>query len=157
HPATVYVGLQPSAYVGRAGEALNVNVIAVDWASQTKPNQKIDLTVVSRQWVQDPKTLEWTYQSTPITKGTVTTEDKGKAVYTFTPPQAGIYEIEATTRDQRERQADTVTTLWVQGKNSVSWSRDDKKLTLVADKKSYGPGDTANILIASPFPEPVQA
>src|SRR6185295_13741179 len=93
-----------------------------------------------------------------VAQGKVTTDDKGRAVYTFTPPRAGIYEIETSTRDTRERIAVSSTYIWVAGPNYVPWSNgSDNHLILVADKKSYNPGDTAGILIASPFPEPVKA
>ncbi len=157
HPATVYVGLQPAAYVGTANKPLDVNVIVVDWASKPQPGQNVNLTVVERRWEQDPNTLNWSQKSVPVTDGKVTTDDKGKAVFTFTPTRAGVFEIQAQTRDPRERIAQSSTTVWVQGSEFVPWNNTDKALHLVADKKQYNPGDTANILIPSPFPEPVQA
>ncbi len=157
HPANLYVGLRPGAYVGQATKPLNVNVIAVDWASKPQANQVINLKVVEKRWEQDPNTLQWNQKDIPVTEDKLTTDDKGRGVFTFTPPRAGIYQVQATTRDSRERIARTDTTVWVQGTEFVPWGRDDKRLTLVADKKSYGPGDTASVLIPSPFPEPVQA
>ncbi len=157
HPAQVYVGLQPATYVGQAGKPLDVKVIAVDWASAPKAGQTINLSVAERRWEQDPNTLEWAEKSIPITDGKLTTDAQGKGVFTFTPPRAGIYEVTATTRDPGERIAASTTTVWVQGPEFVPWNRDDKRLLLVADKKQYKPGDTASILIPSPFPEPVQA
>ena len=158
HPASVYVGLRPAQYVGTAERPLDVNVIVVDWDSQPQAGQRVSLTAVERRWEQNPTTLEWGQQRIPISEGTVVTDERGRAVFTFTPPRAGIYEVEASTRDSRERIASTSTTIWVQGRQPVVWDRDERSLTLVADRRGeYQPGETARILIPSPFPEPVQA
>ncbi|MBX3080889.1 MAG: Ig-like domain-containing protein [Anaerolineae bacterium] len=157
HPATLYIGLQPEKYVGRATEPMNVNIITVDWASQPLADQKLTMKVVKRSWEQNKDTLQWEYKATPVSEETLSTGGDGKAVFTFTPADAGIYEIEATARDAREREARTVTTMWVQGPNGASWSRDEKRLTLIADAKQYEPGQTASILVTSPFPEEVTA
>ncbi|HLY26415.1 MAG TPA: alpha-2-macroglobulin family protein, partial [Aggregatilineales bacterium] len=157
HPAKLYVGLQPAAYVGNATKPLDVNVIAVDWASQPKPNTDVTLKVFERRWQQDPNTLQWTMKAIPVTDGKVTTDAKGRAVFTFTPPRAGIYAVDATARDDGERIAHTITTVWVSGPEFVPWNTQNNNLVLVADKKQYAPGDTASILIPSPFPEPVKA
>ncbi|MEP7285907.1 MAG: Ig-like domain-containing protein [Chloroflexota bacterium] len=157
HPAKVYIGLQPTAYVGQAGKPSEIKIIAVDWASVPQPNQAITLKVAEKRWQQDTTSLQWSQQSIPLTDGKVTTDDKGKATFSFTPPKSGQYEVEATTRDSGERIARTTTNVWVSGPDYVPWNRDNKGVTLIADKKQYAPGDTASILIPSPFPEPVQA
>src|SRR5260370_35764489 len=157
HPAKVYIGLAPAAYVGKATQPLDVKVIAVDWASAPQANQNIAMKGTEQRWQQDPNTLEWSLQAIPVTDGKVTTDANAKATFTFTPPPSAVYQIEGTTRDSGERIARTVTNVWVSGPEYLSWNRDNKGLTLVADKKHYAPGDTASILIPSPFPEPVQA
>ncbi|MFN8419583.1 MAG: Ig-like domain-containing protein [Anaerolineae bacterium] len=156
HPADFYIGLAPKVYVGKAGEPLDTNLITVNWNSSAKPDQLLHLKATQRNWKQNPDTLEWALDANIVAEQDITTGADGKGMFTFTP-EAGIYEIEATGRDSRERLARTTTTVWVQGSNSVSWSRDDKRLTLIADAKSYKPGDTAGVLITSPFPEEVTA
>lgn len=158
HPALVYVGVQPRRYVARAGEPLDVDVIVSDWDSKPQPGQNINIKVVERRWQQDPNTFEWRQTDIPVTETRLTTDDKGRATFTFTPPNAGLFEIEASTRDARERIAASATNIWVQGRNAVVWNANDRRLTLIADKKGqYKPGETASILITSPFPEPVKA
>jgi uncharacterized protein YfaS (alpha-2-macroglobulin family) len=157
YPATVFVGLQPAAYVGQAGKPLDVKVALVDWDNAPQAGKTVKMTAVELRWQQDPKTLQWSQQRIPVSDATLTMDGKGRALFTFTPPRAGIYEIAGEARDSRERIAKTTTTLWVQGPDRVNWNQGDKSLTLVADKKSYKPGDTASVLIASPFAEPSQA
>ncbi|MCC7207397.1 MAG: Ig-like domain-containing protein, partial [Anaerolineae bacterium] len=158
HPASLYVGLSPARYVGVAGQPMDINLIAVDWASQPIAGKTIGVKVFSLDWKQDPTTLDWERVREQVAEGSVTTGEDGKAVYTFTPASAGVYEIEASARDERERIALSSTRVWVQGPQRIIWDRDQEHLTLVADKKGeYQPGETARILIASPFAEPVKA
>jgi len=158
HPATVYVGVQPTKYVGKAGEPLDVKLIAVDWASQPKAAQKLTVNVVELRWEQDQSTLNWSQKSIPVTNAEITTDAKGQGLFTLTPPRAGIYQVDVTTRDPRERIAQTTLNLWVSGPNSVSWGNESKAVRMVLDKKGqYNVGETANVLIASPFPETVKA
>lgn len=157
HPADVYVGVSPESYIGKANEPQNFNIITVNPASAVVPNQKVDAVLSKRTYEQDATTLQWTEKLTEVDKQSVTTGADGKAVLTVTPKDAGSYELRLTSRDGRERLASTVTTLYVQGPNSGDVNPNSRALTLVTDKHEYVPGDTAQILIASPFPETVKA
>ena len=45
--------------------------------------------------------------------------------------------------------------VWVAGAGYVSWRRENNdRFSLIADKTSYKPGETADILIPSPFTKP---
>ncbi|HEX2619251.1 MAG TPA: MG2 domain-containing protein, partial [Phototrophicaceae bacterium] len=50
HQAGVYVGVGPEKYVGVAGDAQTVNIIAVDLDSNPVPNQSVKVDVVERRW-----------------------------------------------------------------------------------------------------------
>jgi alpha-2-macroglobulin len=158
HPAEFYIGLAPQKYVGRATEPQIVDIATTDWASAPVANKALTVRAQERSWQQDPTTLNWEQKLTVIAEGQLTTDAEGKAQFTFTPPQAGVYEIYAEGRDSRERLAVTTTTLYIAGPGAAEWNRDNKNLLLVADRKgSYEPGETASILIPSPFPEKVRA
>jgi uncharacterized protein YfaS (alpha-2-macroglobulin family) len=82
----------------------------------------------------------------------VRTDGEGKAVFTFTPPVGGVYKIYATSRDSRGNQISTSTFLWVAGPNYVPWrQQNSNRIDLKIDRDNYKVGDTASILIASPF------
>ena len=69
-------------------------------------------------------------------------------------PQAGYYLILATAKDKLGGQAQAAIGVYGLGKGSVSWpDNDSQKLELVLDKKQYRVGDTARVLVKSPFPE----
>lgn len=157
-PATVLVGLKPESYVGVAGQPQRVEIATTDWDGAPVPEQTVTVRVTEIAWRQNPSTFEWTQQRTPVTEARLITDSEGKALFEFTPERGGLFEISAETRDPRERIASSRFTLWVQGRNAIQWRRDDQRLQLVADRKdTYQIGETARILIASPFEERVAA
>ncbi|MCC6975883.1 MAG: Ig-like domain-containing protein [Anaerolineae bacterium] len=152
HPAEVYVGLQPKKYVGEAGQPFEVAITTVDWHSAPVPNRKAQVKVTEMRWVQDPKTFDWKRESIPVTSEEMSTDAEGKAVFTFTPAKSGVYEVKVTARDDRERIAQSKISVWVRGADPIAQMDTDKKLNLIADRKgAYQPGETAEILIPSPF------
>jgi uncharacterized protein YfaS (alpha-2-macroglobulin family) len=157
-PATVLVGLKPETYVGVAERPQRVEIATTDWDAAPVPEQPVTVKVTEIAWRQNPSTFEWTQQRTLIKETRLITDAEGKALFEFTPERGGLFEISAETRDPRERVASSRFTLWVQGRNAIQWRRDDQRLQLVADRKdTYQPGETARILIASPFEEQVIA
>jgi len=156
HPADVYVGLRTDRYFGREGSPVNVDLIAVTPQSQPLAGQKIDVKVVEIRWERIPLegqfgAYDWQQKEIEVESGQVITGADGTARYTFTPPQAGIYRIQALTRDVYERVNSATLRLWVTGTSPVWWGRPSNTIDLVADKESYQPGDTAEILIPTPF------
>ncbi|MCS6871344.1 MAG: Ig-like domain-containing protein, partial [Anaerolineae bacterium] len=157
-PATVLVGLKPESYVGIAERPQRVEVMTTDWDAAPVPNQTVTVRVTEIAWRQSPITFEWTQQRTLVKETRLVTDAEGKAFFEFTPERGGLFEVSAETRDSRERIASSRITLWIQGKGAIQWREDNLRLQLVADRKdTYRIGETARILIASPFEERVTA
>ncbi|MBZ0298006.1 MAG: Ig-like domain-containing protein [Anaerolineae bacterium] len=159
HKGLVYIGARPESYVSTAGQEANVEIIAVDWDSEPIANQDIDVEVVERRWssVQEEDengrtTWTWEVEEIPVTSGNVTTDDNGNAVYTFTPPNGGIFKVKISTRDSAGNEVISATTLWVSSSEYVSWrQQNSNRIDLIADQQDYNIGDTAEILLTSPF------
>jgi len=65
---------------------------------------------------------------------------------------AGEYVVRANAHDSEERPVTTEFTLYVEGENEVAWDfRNATQIDLVADKPEYRPGETAHILVKSPY------
>jgi hypothetical protein len=134
-------------------------MIAVDWDSNGISNQSLDVDIVERRWssVQEQDSngrTTWTYEveEIPVDSGSVTTNSEGEATYTFTPPRGGVYKVTVTTRDERGNEVSTATNIWVSSGEYVSWrQQNSNRIDLVADRDDYSVGDTAEILITSPF------
>ena len=160
HQSSVYVGVRPADYVGIAGEDQSFDLVAVDWQGASQPGQKMDVEIVERRWysVQEEDqqgNLRWvtTVKEIPVTsfKDQVAGQD-GKLSVTFQPPQGGIYAARATVLDLHGNKAQASAYLWVAGKDFIPWRQsNDRSFQLVADQTGYKPGDTAKLLIASPF------
>ncbi len=156
HPANVYVGLRTDRYFGRENTPLNIDLITVTPDSAPLANQDVDVKIVEIRWERIPiegeyGRYEWQRQEIEVETAEIVTGDDGTAQYTFTPPQAGIYRVQALTRDQRERLNSSSLRIWVTGTQSVWWGRPSDRIDMIADKDSYQPGDTAQVLVPIPF------
>ncbi len=159
HGADVYIGVAPEEYVGLAGEPNTFNVIAVDWQGAAVAGQAIDLTFVERRWSSTQEQdangrTTWTYdvEEIPVSSATVTTDSDGRASAQFTPPNGGIFKIKASARDSAGRTATSAATTWVSSRDYVAWRmQNSNRIDLISDKSEYLIGETAEILIASPF------
>jgi uncharacterized protein YfaS (alpha-2-macroglobulin family) len=160
HQGSFYIGVRPEQYVGEAGKPLNVNLLTVDWHSNPAPKQALHVVYNDHQWncalEKDPDTgaNAWTcnVKDTEISNQDVTTDDKGEATGTFTPPKGGIYQVKVSGTDANGHIVTSSTIVWVSSGDFITWRQDNNdRLNLVTDRKSYKPGDTAEILIPSPF------
>ncbi len=167
HLGEFYIGQSPRRYVGPIGQEQAVDVVTVDTKGNLVPN--ITLTIVANQrewfnvqekadngefyWVSKPK-------DTPIVTKTVTTDAQGRGVFTFTPEKGGAYAILATGRDGRGNEIRSLTFLWISGRAEeyVPWRQENNdRIHLIADKSLYNVGDTAKVLVPSPYQGQVQA
>ncbi len=161
HQGEVYVGIRPERYVGQADEENTLNLIAVDWDSEPVAGQAINVRVVERRWSSVQEEDErgrtvwtWEVEEIPVAgaEGTVTTDEEGMATFAFVPPSAGTYKAYATTRDDRGNEVRSSAFLWVSGRQYVAWrQQNSNRIDLITDRDSYQVGDTAEVLIASPW------
>jgi len=160
HQGEFYIGAGPEEYVGTAQKPLKVNLVTVDWNSKPVPNTDLSIRVVERRWNSvksvDPETgrTVWNYdvKEIPVAEDVAKTDADGKTFYGFTPPNGGIYKVYATSRDSKGNQITTSTFVWVAGPNYVPWrQQNSNRIDLKIDRDTYKVGDTASILIASPF------
>jgi uncharacterized protein YfaS (alpha-2-macroglobulin family) len=165
HQGLFYIGVRPLAYVVAAGESAQAEVITVDWQGNPVPNQALKVEVLSQEWlnVQEEdeygnKVWTWDVKETSIFRGEVATGSNGKALFAYTLPKGGNYKIRVTGLDSGGHTVASSISQWCTDTTFVSWRQDNNnRIALVADKRSYKPGDTAEILIPSPFQKPAKA
>jgi uncharacterized protein YfaS (alpha-2-macroglobulin family) len=160
HRSRIYPGVKASSYVGVAGQAQTFALVALDWNSQPVSNQKLQVEISERKWYsvqqQDANgNVQWTtsVQDIPVqTFDNIVTDGKGEAQVSFTPDKGGVYRARVTAIDDRGNQASASAFMWVAGNEYIPWRQtNDRSFDLVTDRKEYQPGDTAEVLIASPF------
>jgi len=159
HQGEFYLGVGPDEFVGRAGEESKFNIITVDWAGESSPNHRVDVTFFEHEWFCAQEEDEFgnafwgcKAKDTQVATDTVTTGANGKAVAAFTPSKGGTYKVLVTSKDSRGHEVRAASYIWVTSNEFISWRQDNNnRINLVPDRKQYKPGDTAAILIPSPF------
>ncbi|MCB9007807.1 MAG: Ig-like domain-containing protein [Ardenticatenaceae bacterium] len=165
HAAETYVGIQPDDFIGRAGSEAIVNLQTLDWDGRSVPSQPVEVVFYRREWVPNRTQdfgvyyTRWDTVDTEVARASVTTNAQGQAAASFTPEEGGTFIAVATVTDADGREQFSSTTIWVADSGQIGWQIDprDKSMTLTPDNTSYAPGDTARVLIQSPFTEPVRA
>ena len=159
HQGEFYVGLAPQQVVGHAGKEMAVDIVTVDWNDSRVPNQPLNIEVYLRQWVNTfiedevgGGRWEWETKDELVHTDRIVTGSNAEATITFTPEQGGSYRVVVNGRDETERLVQSSVFVWVSSPESVSWRRENNdRIDLIADKTTYQVGDTAEILIPSPF------
>lgn len=161
HPAAFYIGVTPKTYIARTGEQAGLAVESVDWQGKPLPGKTAALTIDRVTWKQvvDPDgKITWESQSVNVSQSSLTTGANGEAVSQFTPASPGSYHVHVEAHDAAGRTTDSGFTLWVPGPGAGLWRQPPAgRLALVPDRETYEPGQTARILVPSPFSGPVQA
>ncbi|MGQ9457426.1 MAG: Ig-like domain-containing protein [Anaerolineae bacterium] len=167
HKGAFYIGLKPDRYVGLAGEEESVHLITLSTQAITVTNVPVTVVVNEHRWYSVQEKAEdgsiyWSFgvEDVPVYTTTVTTDANGHALVTFTPEKGGTYKIVARAEDERGNEVRSATYLWVAGREGefVPWRRETHhRIDLVADKDRYAPGETAKVLVASPYAGPVKA
>ncbi len=167
HKGDLYVGVAPAEYVGVVGQPMAFDVITVDPDSIPLPQKALTVTLSQAEWksVQerdDSGHYFWTSQvkETVVYTTSVTTGREGRAQVKWTPQDGGQYLVRATGVDSAGNTIRAAAFFWVSASTDqyVSWRRQNNdRIELVVDKQSYQPGDTARLLIPSPFQGEVTA
>ncbi|MEQ1911050.1 MAG: MG2 domain-containing protein, partial [Vicinamibacterales bacterium] len=130
-------------YVYNAGEAVTARIRAVDYAGAPVANASVHaaLEQVDYRNGYDNPTVVTLQQSDLVTSA------EGRAQWTTAAPQAsGSYRIRFTAQSEGRRVSD-MTSIWVPGRSADVDDDSDRFLELIADKRTYQPGDTARLMV----------
>ena len=158
HPAPWYIGLRRPAYFVDQKAGLKTEVIAISPAGSVVAGVPVEITVNQVQWSSVRRavgngfyTWETERKVVPVGSWTVTTGSK-PVPFEAPLPNGGRFEVAATAREASGRFAVTKTSFYALGAGYTAWERyDHNRIDLVADKPRYRPGDTARIMIQSPW------
>jgi uncharacterized protein YfaS (alpha-2-macroglobulin family) len=157
HPASLYAALKPLSYFAAAGYPQSFDLAAASPDGVLHPTE-VSLTLYRRNWTTVRKRgpgAVYLFSSKAfdevIEEKVVNTQDS-PVQFEFTPPKAGYYWVKASLKDPGGNLNESSVSFYTLGTEAVGWRYpNDDNLTIVADKNSYAPGDTAKILIQSPF------
>ncbi len=155
HPAAYYVGLGATSSFAKAGEALTVPVIAVA-PDGHRVAAKVQVTALLRSWHSVRKRgVNGIYQSLSeaVEEKAAACEVQAGQDCKLLLTKPGFYNLRAESRDAKGRLALTTAGVYAVGSGFAAWQVSDSlKVEVVPDKPSYEVGETAHLLIKSPYP-----
>ncbi|MBV8580853.1 MAG: alpha-2-macroglobulin family protein [Candidatus Eremiobacteraeota bacterium] len=156
-PTATLIGLKADD-VGTAGTPLNVDVIATDPSGAAKTGTSVHVELQKANYASATQIVEGAENSVEsVTYATVasadaTTADKAVSVK-LTPNDPGTYRLRANVAGASGDAGETDVLVYVGGNGETAWyARDPNMLTVKLDKSTYQAGDTATVLVQSPFP-----
>ncbi len=149
HPADLYVGLYSERTFVEREQPLKVQAIVTDLDGKPVPDVKISVRAARLTWQYQAGV--WKEVEAVVQPCTVTSA-KEPVTCTFETPEGGTYRITATVADAKGRPNQSQFDRWVSGgQRPPARKVEQEEVTLIPDKKDYQPGDTAEILVQSPF------
>lgn len=158
HPAEYYVGvLLADAFVA-SGTKLEPKFIAVTPKGDRVAGRPLEVSLIRRKWVVAKQSSG---ESAFATTSSVSDQVVGTCALasaaapvgcTLAPTEGGYYVVRVTSTDTKSNPVAAATSLYVTGSTGGGWSDgDDSDVELVSDKPSYSVGDTARVLVKSPY------
>ncbi|MCB9713477.1 MAG: Ig-like domain-containing protein [Myxococcales bacterium] len=158
HAARAYVGLRSEQTVMRAGERGTFEAVLVDLEGERMVGKAVGLTLLRRETTR--KAVErdgrWVFESetTEHEAGTCALESALVPAACELPlAEAGTYVLRGSAQDAEGHATRSELTLYVYGEDAVVWEDAERRVDLVPDRREYAPGDTATLLVRSPFEE----
>ena len=149
HPSDLYVGLKRDRYFVERGKPIKVSSVVVDHDGKAVLNRVLSVKAVRLEW----KYKDGTWKETESGEQTCDqTSSAAAQECSFATQLGGTYRVVARVVDDRNRPNETEVLVWVSGgKSPPKRNVELEKLTLVPNQKDYKAGDTAEILVQSPF------
>ncbi|MFN0177971.1 MAG: MG2 domain-containing protein [Gemmatimonadales bacterium] len=159
HPTAFYLGAKPTSpgYFWTANTSERVHLIAVTPTGQRQTGVAAAGVLIRREWHQVRRESngyselvgEWV--SDTVDRCAVRIDAAG-ATCQLTPKAPGSYTVSFLAADHAGRAVTTSFYRWVTGPGWVPWADESRfKMDVVPDRSRYQVGDTATVLLASPF------
>lgn len=163
HRGEFEIGAKLPGYLFPAARAIACSVVVVRASGEAMPRQPIAARLKHVQWHSVRKAgvggrFHWlTERRETVVDSTHIVSATRPVAWRMLPAKAGYYIIELQSQDRRGNVVLTSTSFYASGAGYVAWARsDDDFINIIADAEDYAPGDTATLLIQSPY-ELVQA
>ena len=158
HPSSLYVGVRTDTYFVERGKPLPIEVVVTDIDGNPLTGYPVSVRAARLDW--EYKNGQWQEVEEDVqtcdveTTNAVNPDDPNAEFATceFLFELGGQISITATVEDEEGRLNQTELTRWVSGGQRPP-SRDvqQEEVLLIPSAESYQPGDTAEILVQSPF------
>jgi hypothetical protein len=158
HPAPWYIGIKRLPYFIDEKTGVSTELIAVGLNGAAVPDLPIDVTLTQVQWQSVRRATghgfaTWETERKEVPVGTWHLKSAANPVALNVPlANGGFYILEARADDDDGRYTTTRTSFYALGSGYTAWQRyDHSRIDLVAERSTYRPGETARIMIQSPW------
>ncbi len=158
YPAPFLVGLRRPGYFVDAGRDLESEVVAAGLDGSAAPGVKVRLSLVQVQWhsvrrAEGNGFYTWECERREVEKWTGEAETAGEPAPVRIPvAEGGYYLLKGEAGDASGRRTTSSVSFYALGAGYTAWERyDHNRMDLVPEKKTYRPGETARILVKSPW------
>ncbi len=135
-----YLTAQPNSYVYTKGSTATISVTA----------QGYDKKPVATSFRAELLNWNWQKRSGSVVSAAQgQTGADGKGQVQFTIPDAGEFRVRITAISVQDREVEDTAYLWAPGVSPLWAGTQQERIQMVADKKTYVPGDTAHVLIVT--------
>ncbi len=141
---TFLIASDTDRYVYHPGSPATLSIRAVDYLGAPQTGIKLDVVL---EKVAYPAGRSNDPTVTEINRGELRTDQEGRATYTATlPSDAGTFRFKVSSLSG-DREIEDQSTIWLTGSATDADEEGDTYLELIADRKSYQPGDTARLIV----------
>ena len=155
HPAALYIAMsRPSMFVD-TDQGTKVGIVAVDLSGETVANVPVSVSLLREQWAptraSGGRSGGWERREIPAGQWNLQT-GAGETSLAVPVHDGGSYILRATARDASGRATRTEVRFYGLGRGRSAWRSEGSRIDLIPERATWKPGDTARILIQSPWP-----
>lgn len=159
HKGDFYIGIRNRDYVGNIGENSEFEILTINPQGNFVGNKNIKVSVFERNWntvkrksVDGYFYYENTYDDKLIETKNIKSDGDGRGKVNFNFKQGGDYVVTASAKDNSGNEVRSTTRFYVSSGDFINWGNENNdQIELIPDKMEYQIGDTAKILIKSPY------
>lgn len=158
HPAPWYVGVKRPPYFVDQKTGFTTAIVAVTPDGTVTPGVEVHLSLTQLQFnsvrrAEGNGFYTWETTQKEVDAGSWTVTTAAEPVPLAVPlPAGGLFTLTARARDAEGRSTVTLLRFYAVGAGYTAWTRyDHNRIDLVPERTIYKPGDTARIMIQSPW------
>ncbi|MFL6248828.1 MAG: alpha-2-macroglobulin family protein [Thermoanaerobaculia bacterium] len=156
-PAPWYIGLRRPPFFAEAGKNIETEVVAAGLDGLAVAGVEVKVELKRIQWTSVRQAegggfYDWESERKEISAGEWTITTKTEPVPLSIPIAEGGEYVLVASAEEDGRSTTTREWFYAVGEGYTAWAREDhNRIELVPEKKTYRPGDTARIMIKSPW------
>jgi uncharacterized protein YfaS (alpha-2-macroglobulin family) len=158
HPAPWYIGLRRPSFFAETSTGTSVDVVAAGLDGTAVAGVPITLTLTQVQWnsvrrAEGGGFYTWDTEEVRTPAGQWSITSAAAPAHVDIPvPSGGYYVLTAVGRDAEGRATKSETSFYGVGRGYTAWQRyDHNRIDLQPEKKTWKPGETARLMIQSPW------